>query len=201
MLRNATPSAILGRPAMAALLAAAALAVGAATSPAALASAAITLGQTAPPDIGGCGDCDVFALKTDPASPSYRVPKGRWTVTKWSAQGGGTEDGEARLRIYRPSATQGRFKLIRQSDFEEVPADERPKHDTKLNVEHGDRLGLFTAEGVASGFSAPALPGDIAGEVGCDPTGPGFAVGTGTSCPVSEATTTRVNAWAKLRKR
>jgi hypothetical protein len=156
----------------------------------------------APPDLGGCSSCDVFQLARDKAagSPSYRVPKGKWRIIKWSAQGGGTAAGSARLRVYRETDVDGQYKLVKESDEETIPADGHPRRETSLRVRHGDMLGLTTDGGAPAGFNSTA-DGDIDGLVGCDPTGPGFLVGMGTACAVFESPSERANVWAKLEKR
>jgi hypothetical protein len=134
-------------------------------------------------------------------SPSYRVPKGKWRIIKWSAQGGGTADGSARLRVYRKTGVDGQYKLVKESDQETIAADGHPRRETSLRVRHGDMLGITTNGGAPARFGAPAADGDIEGIVNCDPTGPGFLVGTGTACAVSESPFGRANVWAKLEKR
>jgi hypothetical protein len=164
------------------------------------AAGAITLGQVAPPNLGGCSNCNVFQQRTLPSAPSYRVPAGRWTIKHWSAQGGGTSDAQTRLRVYRPTKTAGRFKLIGQSHTETVPGDASPRFDTKLRVRRGDRLGIRTTGGASAGYDAGET-GNVEAIVTCDPTGVGQLVGTGTACPLVQDTSGFVNMWAKLRKR
>jgi hypothetical protein len=163
------------------------------------AAGAITLGQVAPPNLGGCVGCNIFQQRTTPTAPSYRVPAGRWTIKRWSAQGGGTDPAEARLRVYRPTKTAGRFKLIGQSHAETVPADGSPRFDTKLRVRRGDRLGIRTSGGAPAGYNA-GENGNVVAFPTCDP-GVGQRVGTGTACPTVKDTSEFVNMWAQLRKR
>jgi hypothetical protein len=165
------------------------------------AAGAITRGQVAPPNLGGCVTCNIFQQKTVPSAPSYRVPAGRWTIKRWSAQGGDTAPAETRLRVYRPTKTAGRFKLIGQSHTETVPADASPKFDTKLRVRRGDRLGIRTSGGAPAGYDAGGETGNVDAILTCDPTAVGQLVGAGTACPLVQSTNGFVNMWAKLRKR
>jgi hypothetical protein len=162
---------------------------------------ALTLGQVAPPNLGGCVGCNIFQQKTAPGAPSYRVPAGRWTIKRWSSQGGGLSPAETRLRVYRQTKTAGRFKLIGQSHVETVPADGSPRFDTKLRVRRGDRLGIRTTGGASAGYDAGGKDGNVEAILTCDPTDVGQLVGTGTACPVVQDTNGFVNMWAKLRRR
>src|SRR5262245_48087298 len=99
-------------------------------------ASARTLGSLAAPGLGGCVSCNIFQTKTAVGEPKYRVPKGPtglWTITAWSAQGG-QFDGAARLRVYRPTATHGQFKLVAQSALETVPANQHPSFTTSEDV-------------------------------------------------------------------
>lgn len=158
-----------------------------------------TLGQVAPPNLGGCVNCNIFQQTTAPGAPSYRVPAGRWTIKRWSSQGGDTDPAQARLRVYRPTKTAGRFKLIRQSAVETVPADASPRFETNIRVKRGDRLGIRTSGGASAGYDAGT------GNVGliplCDPSALGQLVGIGTACLLVEYPDGFVNMWAKLRRR
>ena len=104
---------VLGSARLARLLASLAVAAGVALSVPAIANA-LRLGTVAPPDLGGCSSCSVFQVTTAPGERSYKVPKGRWQVTSWSAQGGGTADGEARLLVFRRTAAPGQAQADRQ---------------------------------------------------------------------------------------
>jgi hypothetical protein len=161
-----------------------------------------TLGSLAPPDLGGCSNCNSFQLKTGVGAPKYRVPKGPtglWTITAWSAQGGGSFDGMARIRVYRPTATHGQFKLLRESALETVPADGHPSFATDLNVRTGDRLGINTVSGVPAAYGT-ALTGNVIAIVPCGPS-LGQLVGHGTSCPLTKDQNELINVTAQLTPR
>jgi len=161
-------------------------------------SSALSLGQVAAPNMGGCGSCSVFQSKSAPKAPRYVVPAGAtglWTITSWSAQGGGSEAGRARLRVYRPTATAGNYKLIKQSRYQLVPADAHPSFTTNLNVQKGDLLGLETVSGLVSAYSVSV--NSTAKTVGGGPP-LGAIVGPGTPFMLGTLTFEQVNVQATL---
>ena len=159
----------------------------------------VRIGQVSPPDLGGCSDCAQFQLKTGAGSPSYRVPKGRWALKAWSAQGGGSADGDARLLVFRRTQTPGQFKLIGLSDPETVPADDSPFFPAQIEVRRGDLLGIATVSNLSTGV-ASSNAGDVMKSLQCGVPGVGEKVGAGTSCPLSSLPST-ANVEAKLRPR
>jgi hypothetical protein len=165
-------------------------------------ASALTLGSVAPPNLGACTSCDAFQFQVAAGQPKYRVPAGStgfWTITSWSTQGGGTDAGHARIRIWRQTGTPGQFKLVRQSALETVPAHGHPSFTTSLNVQKGDLLGLGTLDGLASAY--PGVAGDNIKTVSCDPTGPGQLVGQGTGCSLGNFPGYLVNVSATLKPR
>jgi hypothetical protein len=168
-----------------------ALAVG---SPA----AALTLGSLAPPDLGGCGNCNVVQRKTAPGEPSYEVPPGKWKIKSWSAQGGGTAAGKARLRVYRPTGTKRQLKLVKQSAYGTVPADGHPVFATNLKVRGGDLIGLYTQDNIPSAHNI-GLGKNVVWTVGCAST-VGDLVGAGTGCKPGLLKGYLVNAEVTLSK-
>ena len=161
-------------------------------------ASALSLGQVAEPNMGGCGSCSVFQYRTAPGAPRYAVPAGAtglWTITSWSAQGGGSQAGRARLRVYRPTATAGNYKLIKQSRYQLVPADAHPSFTTNLNVKKGDLLGLETVSGLVSAYSVSA--NSTAKTVGGGPP-LGAIVGPGTPFMLGTLTFEQVNVQATL---
>jgi hypothetical protein len=166
-------------------------------------ASALTLGSVGPPGLGGCTSCDVFQYQVAAGEPKYRVPAGStgfWTITSWSTQGGGTDVGHARIRVYRQTGTAGQFKLIRESPLRTIPANGHPTFATSLDVKKGDLLGLGTLDDVSSGYPS-GVAGDTAKTIFCDPTGPGELVGQGTSCPLGNLSSTLVNVSATLKPR
>src|SRR4051812_4308727 len=148
-------------------------------------ASALTLGSVAPPNMGGCTNCEVMQLQVAAGEPKYRVPAGPtgfWTITSWSTQGGGVATGQARLRVYRKVAAPGQYVLLRQSALGTVPAHSHPSFATSLNVQKGDLLGLGTIKNVVSAYNS-GVAGDNVETIHCFPTGPGQLVGPGTSCP------------------
>ena len=166
-------------------------------------ASALTLGQVAPPNLGNCSGCDGFQLKVGAGAPKYRVPAGptgRWTITSWSAQGGGMSDGEARLRVYRRTQTGGQFELVQQSHLELVPAHGSPDFATSRNVRQGDLLGLGTVHGLPVAYNTGFTGSDVK-LLFCDPTGVGQLVGAGTTCPLFDYPSDLINVSAQLTPR
>ena len=166
-------------------------------------ASALTLGQVAPPNLGNCSSCDGFQLKVGAGAPKYRVPAGStglWTINSWSAQGGGSANGRARLRVYRRTPTGGQFKLVKQSDLKTVPKDGSPSFATSLNVKQGDMLGLGTVSSLPLAYGT-AFTGSDVKILFCDPTGVGQLVGAGTMCPLADYQDGLVNVAATLTPR
>ena len=164
-----------------------------------------TLGSLAPPGSGGCDSCEDFQATTGAGAPKYRVPKGptgHWTITSWSSQGGGVEQGKARLRIYRPGPGDGQFELVRQSVLETVPADAAPVFPASLNVQKGDLLGLSVKNGVGVAYPT-SLTGNLVESVHCSssPLVIGTLVGPGTACPLFGISGDLMNVSAELAPR
>src|SRR5262249_35457831 len=117
----------------------------------------------------------------------------------WSAQGG-QFDGAARLRVYRPTATHGQFKLVAQSALETVPANQHPSFTTSEDVKKGDLLGLSTSHDVPAGYDT-SFTADVNQILTCDPTGVGQLVGTGSSCPLLDPPSDLANVEVQLSPR
>ncbi len=143
-------------------------------------AAAVTLGSLAPPNSGGCGNCNVLQWKSAPGEPSYEVPPGKWTITSWTAQGGGVAAGKARLRVYRPTGTKRQLKLVKQSAYGKIPADGHPQFATSLKVRGGDLIGVYTVDNVPSAYNAAAGK-TVVWAANCD-TLIGDLVGRGSGC-------------------
>jgi hypothetical protein len=166
---------------------------------------ALTLGSLAPPDSGGCSSCDAFQLRSGAGAPKYRVPAGptgAWTLTSWSSQGGGTMNGRARLRVYRPTGSGGQFELVKQTLARTIAADAHPVIQANLKVQKGDLLGLGTGEapGVPAGYPT-AFPNSLVRGLLCDPTGPGQIAGPGSNCPLVSIADNLVNVEVELTPR
>jgi len=157
---------------------------------------ALTLGHVAPPKLGGCVSCNVFQVHTGAGEPRYRVPAGNWTITSWSAQGGGSDTAQAQLRVYRPTATLGQFKLVKQSKLETIPASGHPSHPTSIKVIGGDLLGLGTTGGASAGYNTLVTSDKLKIAV-CHPA-LGQLVGKGTSCNLVLSTSSLANVSAEL---
>jgi hypothetical protein len=165
----------------------------------AAAANAKTLGQVAPPGLGGCNSCDGFQSHVGKDEPRYRVPSGKWTITSWSAEGGGSAVGKARLRVYRPTGTKGQFQLVKQSKLEIVPASGHPSFATSIKVQGGDLLGLETRGDVGLAYPTTVAEDEVQG-VHCSsvPLTVGTLVGVGTECGLATVTSRLVNVSAVL---
>jgi hypothetical protein len=124
-------------------------------------AASVQIGQLAPATAdGGCIDCTNLQVETVSPAPSYEVPAGTWNLTSWSAQGG-LKGGSVKLRIFRPTAIAGQFRLIAESPLETIAAATIVTFPAQIPVEPGDRLGLQTGPGTGgindypSTYSAP----------------------------------------------
>jgi hypothetical protein len=159
----------------------------------------LTIGSLAPPHLGGCTNCILFQRSTGKGEPSYKVPAGKWKIISWSAQGGGQAVGQALLIVFRPTATAGQFKVVKQSAVETIPKSGHPSFTVNFNVEEGDVIGLATLSGLVTGYSAPVTK-DKAWIVGCF-TNVGDKVGAGTPCGLTPLTESLVNVRATLVKR
>lgn len=144
---------------------------------------ALKLGSLAPPDLGGCGNCNTVQRRSAPGQPSYEVPPGKWKIKSWSAQGGGTAAGKAMLRVYRPTGEKNQLKLIRQTSLEKIPADGHPVFKTDLIVRGGDLIGIYTVDNVPAGYLS-GLNKDFTWVFACD-LDVGDLVGPGSDCKLN----------------
>src|SRR3990172_9774881 len=123
-------------------------------------AATSTLGEIAPPgsfDPGG-GDSVTFQYQTGPASPSYSVPAGNWTITSWDVRGG-TMLSTARLQVWRPTPGMNQHTLVAQSDLATVPAGTSGPFTTSIPVQQSDVLGLRVGTGNIDDIVVPAADG------------------------------------------
>jgi hypothetical protein len=124
-------------------------------------AASVQIGQLAPANAaGGCDECTNLQVETVAPAPSYEVPAGSWTLTSWSAQGG-LKGGSVKLRIFRPTAVPGQFRLVAETPLETIAPATIATFPTQIAVEPGDRLGLETGPDAGepnyypSNYSAP----------------------------------------------
>jgi hypothetical protein len=111
-------------------------------------ASSVQIGGLAPPDaVGGCNGCTRMQLETVSPAPSYEVPGGNWNLTSWSAQGG-LKGGSVSLRIFRPTAIPGQFRLAAETPLETVAPATIATFTAQIPVESGDRLGLETGPGI-----------------------------------------------------
>jgi len=158
------------------------------------------LGAIGAPHLGGCTNCNVFQLATATGEPQYVVPHGKWTITHWGTQGGGSASGQSRLQVFRPTATAGQFKLIARSNLETTHKNGHPYFATNIDVRGGDLLGFATVDNISSAYST-SVTGDNVKIVACTVTGVGQRVGAGTSCALADLAPELVNVRVKLIRR
>jgi hypothetical protein len=163
------------------------------------------LGHVAPLDPGaGCTNCWEFSLHTAASSPSYVIPRGHWRITSWSATGHANDDAAARLLVFRPAATKGRYRLIAMSGVRQVPAGTRPTFRSAIRVRRGDRLGLSGIGHMPITYFSPSFPlGDktASAQPQCIFPSIGLATGTGTACPLNTGGGSRLNVAATIQRR
>jgi hypothetical protein len=160
-----------------------------------------TIGKAAPVGAspGSCGNCEAFAFATAPESPSYAVPKGRWKIVSWKAAGDETDPAQARLGIYRPSATAGQFKLVKETAFKNFQGGVKTSHKANIRVRRGDVIGIETNGSMPIVYDS-TRDADQTASPTCQPQ-VGDQVGTGTLCPTNTSSSRRVNVAATLKRR
>jgi hypothetical protein len=163
------------------------------------------LGHVAPLDPGGgCTNCWEFSLHTAAGSPFYKIPRGHWKITSWSATGSTANDAAARLLVFRRGSTQGRYRMIAESRIRPVPAGATPTFRSSIRVRRGDRLGLESIGEMPVTYFSPSFPaGDktTSAEPLCSFTSLGLVVGTGSACPLNSSGSRRINVAATIRRR
>jgi hypothetical protein len=113
-------------------------------------AATVQIGQLAPANTdGGCNACTNLQVETVSPAPSYEVPAGTWNLTSWSGQGG-LKGGSVKLRIFRPTATPGQFRLVAETPLETIAPATIATFPAEIPVEPGDRLGLETGPDTGS---------------------------------------------------
>jgi hypothetical protein len=133
-------------------------------------AASVQIGQLAPATTdGGCDDCTNLQVETVSPAPSYEVPAGSWSVTSWSAQGG-LKGGSVKLRIFRPTAIPGQFRLIAETPLETIAAATIATFPAEIPVEPGDRLGLETGPGIGGANNYPSTTAPPSAIVSTEPS-------------------------------
>ena len=151
---------------------------------------------------GSCGTCNAFQLETAPATPSYVVPNGDWTIVSWKAHGLKKGKSKARLRIYRPSTSvQDQFEIVAESHVERFRARRITEHRTRIPVQSGDHLGIVGVGDFASSYDG--RDADSTGQpTGCIFPTVGFTVGgAGADCGTNVIGGARVNVGVTLKRR
>lgn len=150
------------------------------TAPASAGAETLSLGRLAlPTAVGGCTNCHFLQMKTASPGAGYVVPAGEWKLDSWSGQGG-EKGGPVELRIYRPTAVPGRYKIIAESLMVTVPPATVATFGAAIPVEGGDILGLSTGAGGYPVTIYTGNEGDIEGSIlGAPAVGQEVGGGTG----------------------
>ena len=152
------------------LLGAVAVLAAAVASPAA--ANTVTIGQIAPSGTNAvCPTCTTFQSFSDTGSPSYFVPAiqqpcearnrtAAGSITSWSVRGDDSALGSARLRVLRPTAVGGQYKIIDETPDESITANAAPTFtvNSPIQVDCGDLIAIRTGN--------PAVPDIFAGAGG-----------------------------------
>lgn len=111
----------------------------------AVASASITLGQTSLSSTGDCATPSGPYTEVQSAtagSPGYAVPAGGGVITSWNHQGGNSETGQLKLKIYRPvPMSSTHYTVVGQSDYVDLHPNALDGGPTRIGVQEGDLLG------------------------------------------------------------
>jgi hypothetical protein len=115
--------------------------------PPASASASIILGQTGPSSFGDCSGGSAYTeLQFSTAGPpSYTVPAGGGVITSWSHQGGASEAGQLKLKMYRVVTSPTLYTVVGQSSFTSMTPNVLIGGITRIPVQAGDVLGYTRA--------------------------------------------------------
>jgi hypothetical protein len=135
-----------------------------------------------------CGgtNCSYFQESVAPGSTPYVVPAapagGPWTITSWSATGGG--GGHASLELWRPTGVSGQFRLVAKSASASIPGYTTPVIPASIPALPGDVLGLHGDDGgVPVEYVLPPSSNVVRGVVGDaavgDTSGPSSTWGSG----------------------
>lgn len=131
------------------------------------AEAAVELGQIAPPGTGGQNTNQVIYMQQVAAGNSYTVPLGGGVITSWAHRGNPT-GGLQKLKVFRYTNSGDVYTVIGESQLEGSNPGEVTRFSTRIRVQSGDRLGLWSGtQGNAMTFSGPSSlvrtgPNDIA---------------------------------------
>jgi hypothetical protein len=112
------------------------------------AGAAVSIGQTGPPDQSCGGQFYLIQSATD-GPPSYAVPSGPYgVITSWSVEGYGGEQGPGtgRLFVWRPTAAPNQFIYVDSTRPEIFVAGIVRTFAARLPVQPGDVLGMLAPQ-------------------------------------------------------
>jgi RTX calcium-binding nonapeptide repeat (4 copies) len=144
-----------GDPLTRLIVAVAAGAVFATLTAASSAGAAVSLGQTGPPNLNCGGQFYLIQSATEDA-PRYAVPSGPYgVITSWSYQGFSQDPGAGRLFVWRPTAAPNRFIYVDSTGTEIFGLGVVSTFATRLPVQVGDVLGMLATQHCRLGDQPP----------------------------------------------
>jgi RTX calcium-binding nonapeptide repeat (4 copies) len=144
-----------GDPLTRLIVAVAAGAVFATLAAASSAGAAVSLGQTGPPNLNCGGQFYLIQSATEDA-PRYAVPSGPYgVITSWSYQGFSQDPGAGRLFVWRPTAAPNRFIYVDSTGTEIFGLGVVSTFATRLPVQVGDVLGMLATQHCRLGDQPP----------------------------------------------
>jgi hypothetical protein len=112
------------------------------------AGAAVSIGQTGPPNLACGGQFYLIQSATD-GPPSYAVPTGPYgVITSWSVEGYSGEEGPGtgRLFVWRPTAASNQFIYVDSTRPEIFVAGIVRTFAARLPVQPGDVLGMLAPQ-------------------------------------------------------
>jgi hypothetical protein len=131
------------------------------------AQASITLGQTSDNSLTFFSLGPSTEVETaSEAALSYTVPPGGGVITSWSNRAESLDQGQIKLKIYRPSGQANSFSVVAESAAETITPNQLNTYPAHIPVEAGDLLGMTrTARTAASVFFFSMAPGDMAAQL------------------------------------
>ncbi len=185
-----------------------ALLAGCVLAAAAPAGAATRIGSSTAADQSCGSDVTVVQDISSADAPSYTVPQGGGIITRWGFNGS-ANPGVRKLKIMRPTGTSGAYFVGGESAAETGAPNQRNDFSTRIRVNGGELLGLYTTTGdgcrgagpsgnliragdgdpaVGSFFQATSLflnPSilDVTADIEADADGDGYGDETQDRCP------------------
>jgi hypothetical protein len=110
------------------------------------AQASITLGQTSAAGGDYTTATAYTELQASSVASAYTVPAGGGVITSWSHQGGASETGQLKLKMYRATVDPDQFMVV-GSSLATLAANQLTVTSTRIPVQSGDMLGFTRLAG------------------------------------------------------